>query len=66
VDCAKQDCANQYAQEAGADLKASFAYGNHPADIPLLETVGHPHVVEPTRALARIAARRSWPVLSFR
>jgi HAD superfamily hydrolase (TIGR01490 family) len=66
VDRAKQDCANHYAQEAGVDLKASFAYGNHPADIPLLETVGHPHVVEPTRALARIAARRSWPVLSFR
>lgn len=47
-------------------IAAFFAYGNHPADVPLLETVGHPHVVEPTRALARIAARRSWPVRSSR
>ena len=45
-------------------IAAFFVYGNHPADVPLLETVGHPHVVEPTRALARIAARRSWPVRS--
>lgn len=66
VDQTKQDYAIQYAEEADIDLAASFAYGNHPADVPLLETVGHPHVVEPTRALARIAARRSWPVLSFR
>lgn len=47
-------------------IAASYAYGNHPADLPLLETVGHPHVVEPTRALAKIAAQRAWPVLSFR
>jgi phosphoserine phosphatase len=66
VDRTKQDYANQFAQEADVDLKASFAYGKHPADLPMLEAVGHPHVVAPTRALARIAARRSWPVLSFR
>jgi len=66
VDRTKQDYAKQYAQEADVDLEASFAYGNHPADLPMLEAVGHPHVVAPTRALARIAARRSWPVLSFR
>lgn len=66
VDRAKQYFAKQFAVEANVDLAASFAYGNHPADLPLLETVGHPHVVEPTRALARIAAQRAWPVLSFR
>lgn len=66
VDRAKQDYARQFALEADVDLAASFAYGNHPADLPLLETVGHPYAVEPTRALAKIAAQRVWPVLSFR
>lgn len=66
VDQVKQDWVRQFAQEAGVDLARSFAYGNHPADVPMLETVGNPRVVEPTRALARIAARRGWPVLSFR
>ncbi len=66
VDRAKQDHVRQLAEEAGIDLAASFAYGNHPADLPMLEVVGHPHVVEPTPALARIAAKRGWPVLSFR
>ncbi len=66
VDKAKEDYARKFAVEENIDLAASYAYGNHPADLPMLEAVGHPHVVEPTRALARIAARRSWPVLSFR
>ncbi len=66
VDQVKQDCVRKFAAEADVDLAASFAYGNHPADLPMLEAVGHPRVVEPTRSLARIAVRRGWPVLSFR
>ena len=66
VDRTKQVYARQYAMEAAVDLAASFAYGNHPADLPMLEAVGHPYVVEPNRALARVAAQRDWPVLSFR
>jgi len=31
----------------------------------MLELVGHPRVVNPDRALRRIAAERGWPVLSF-
>jgi phosphoserine phosphatase len=34
-------------------------------DLPMLELVGHPRVVNPDRALRRIAAQRGWPVLSF-
>jgi putative phosphoserine phosphatase/1-acylglycerol-3-phosphate O-acyltransferase len=54
------------AQEVGINMRASYAYGNHQADIPLLEAVGNPWVVEPTRPLAGVARRRGWPVLSFR
>ena len=66
VDHVKQDCVHQFAVEENVDLAASFAYGNHPADLPMLEAVGHPRVVEPSRSLARMAAKRGWPVLSFR
>ena len=31
----------------------------------MLEAVGHPHAVNPDRALRRLAAERGWPVLAF-
>ena len=31
----------------------------------MLEAVGHPHAVNPDRALRRLALRRGWPVLAF-
>jgi HAD superfamily hydrolase (TIGR01490 family) len=62
----KKRLAFALAGQLGIDLGASYAYGNHQSDIPLLESVGHPHAVEPTLSLERIAHRRSWPILSFR
>ena len=35
-------------------------------DIPLLETVGHPFAVEPTRPLEKMAGQKGWPVLRYR
>ena len=31
----------------------------------MLEAVGHPHAVNPDRALRRLAQLRGWPVLAF-
>jgi phosphoserine phosphatase len=31
----------------------------------MLEAVGHPHAVNPDRALRRLAGLRGWPVLAF-
>jgi hypothetical protein len=31
----------------------------------MLESVGHPHAVNPDRGLRKVAAERDWPVLNF-
>jgi HAD superfamily hydrolase (TIGR01490 family) len=53
------------AAERGYSLPHCYAYSDSVTDLPLLELVGHPRVVNPDRALRRIAAQRDWPVLSF-
>ncbi|HSX21790.1 MAG TPA: HAD-IB family hydrolase [Gaiellaceae bacterium] len=52
-------------RELGFDLSECTAYTDSHTDLPLLEAVGHPVVVNPDRALRRIAAERAWPVLEF-
>jgi HAD superfamily hydrolase (TIGR01490 family) len=54
------------AAEHGYDLSASYAYSDSFTDLPMLEAVGHPHVVNPDKPLRRSAAERGWPVLGFR
>jgi HAD superfamily hydrolase (TIGR01490 family) len=62
----KVEAVRTLAQERDYDLDASYAYSDSISDVPLLETVGHPTAVNPDRALRRIAAERTWPVLEFR
>lgn len=58
-----------YAKEAsrkyGVPLSDSFFYTDHHTDIPLLELVGNPRVVNPGRRLKKAALRRDWPILYF-
>lgn len=53
------------ADELGYDLAASSAYSDSVTDLPMLESVGHPHAVNPDKALRKIAIERGWPVLAF-
>lgn len=53
------------AAERGYSLPGCYGYSDSITDLPLLETVGNPRVVNPDRALRRIATVRGWPVLSF-
>jgi HAD superfamily hydrolase (TIGR01490 family) len=55
----------QLAQKHGYDLEDCFAYSDSVTDLPLLEAVGHPTVVNPDRGLRKIAAQRGWAVLTF-
>jgi len=66
LDSTKRVLAEKLAREQNIELASSFAYGNHQADLPLLESVGNPHVVEPTEPLKKVANRRHWPVLTYR
>jgi HAD superfamily hydrolase (TIGR01490 family) len=54
------------AMESGIDLADSFAYSDSITDLPLLELVGNPHVVNPEKDLRTIAEQRGWPILEFR
>jgi HAD-superfamily subfamily IB hydrolase, TIGR01490 len=56
----------ELADRNGYLLDDCYAYSDSITDIPLLDAVGHPHAVNPDRALRRFAAERHWPVLTFR
>jgi HAD superfamily hydrolase (TIGR01490 family) len=61
----KAEAMRTLAQEIGIDLAASYAYSDSATDIPMLEAVGHPVVVNPDRALARWADQHGWEVRRF-
>jgi len=48
---------------SGIDLSASYAYGDTMADVPLLESVGHPVATFPDPELAAHARQRGWEML---
>lgn len=51
-----------WAAEQGVDLDGATFYTDSTSDLTLLERVANPRVVNPDRALRRIAAVRGWPV----
>jgi HAD superfamily hydrolase (TIGR01490 family) len=54
------------ASEHGLDLAECAAYSDSINDLPLLQSVGHPHAVNPEAELKRIALRRGWPIHELR
>ena len=58
--------AERFAATRDIDLGQSYFYTDSITDLPLLERVGVPRVVNPDPRLARVAARRRWPVLRLR
>lgn len=47
-------------------LEDSYFYSDSNNDLPLLEQVGHPVVVDPDPRLDAVARQRDWPVISLR
>ena len=62
---AKAAAVVELAAAEGYDLPACYAYSDSTTDLPLLETVGFPSVVNPDRALRKEALSRGWTVLNF-
>ena len=61
----KAEGVRELAEAEGFDLAECTAYSDSHTDLPFLEAVGHPVVVNPDGELRRIAAARGWPVLEF-
>jgi phosphoserine phosphatase len=57
--------ARELAARESYPLEHCYAYSDSITDMPMLEVVGHPSVVNPDRALRREASARDWPVLEF-
>lgn len=63
---AKAEAMRELAARRGYDLAASTAYTDSATDAPMLDAVGHGVVVNPDRALRRLAAERGWSTVTFR
>jgi HAD superfamily hydrolase (TIGR01490 family) len=63
---AKADHVRELAARRGYRLADCFAYSDSVTDLPMLELVGRPRVVNADRALRKVARARRWPELTFR
>ena len=61
----KAQAVRELAAREGYALEHCYAYSDSITDIPMLELVGHPAVVNPDRTLRKEATGRDWPVLTF-
>src|SRR5262245_10297663 len=61
----KAEAIRDVADLEGIDLTRSYAYSDSITDLPMLEVVGHPVVVNPDRDLLRAAREREWEVRHF-
>ena len=63
---AKAAAVRALAAREGLDLALCSAYSDSANDLPMLQLVGHPHVVNPDSRLLAQARQRGWPVHDFR
>jgi putative phosphoserine phosphatase/1-acylglycerol-3-phosphate O-acyltransferase len=61
----KLAAAEHLAHQRHTDLSRAFFYSDSSDDLPLLEAVGRPVVVNPKVTMARLARSRGWPCLVF-
>jgi len=57
---------HQWLQDHQASLEGSWFYSDSHNDLPLLELVSNPVVVDPDEILAKVARERGWATISLR
>jgi HAD superfamily hydrolase (TIGR01490 family) len=62
----KVEQATAFAEAEGLDLGRSRFYTDSVSDLPMLEAVAEPRVVNPDPRLTRLARRHRWPVAYWR
>lgn len=55
----------KHIEEYGFNLKQSIFFSDHISDLPLLEEVGFPIVVNPKSKLKKIALKKNWTILKL-
>ena len=51
-----------FVEQHNVDLAASYAYGDSRADLPMLQCVGNPIVVNPSKGLRQVAIESGWEI----
>jgi HAD superfamily hydrolase (TIGR01490 family) len=62
----KVELAEKFAKEQGFELSDAVFYSDSHADLPLLEAVNQPVVLNPNKPLAELAKLRGWPRVDWR
>lgn len=62
----KAEKIHAFARERHLSLSLCRAYSDHHSDLPMLEAVGYPEVINPTPELAALARERGWPIHRFK
>ena len=62
---AKAEAMVEMADAEDIDMEESYAYSDSATDIPMLEAVGHPVVVNPDSELLKVAEERGWEIREF-
>jgi putative phosphoserine phosphatase/1-acylglycerol-3-phosphate O-acyltransferase len=61
----KATSAQRFAAEHQIELRSAYFYADGDEDLALMHLVGNPRPTNPGPALAKVAARRGWPILRF-
>jgi HAD superfamily hydrolase (TIGR01490 family) len=62
----KADAIKKLATEEDIQLEGSYAYTDSVTDLPMLEAVGNPVVVNPDKNLRRLATDKGWAIEAFK
>lgn len=54
--------AERFAEQHGCDLQQSYFYTDSYSDLPMLQRVGNPQVINPDTRLRRHARKSGWPI----